>query len=206
MALRELLRDHESIDWDDTFDLDGEPVSATELKLVGRYSDAIGLDDDARRALFDTMIARRALWAGVSIAGRTAYCAATLESARDAWKLAQLTPFIEALWSFTSSEDVMESEAMLAELRVRSADDVAYAGEHAAALFVLLDTAWDVATTEIGAGVEEDSPATRIGVTVAEWQAKRAGLPLPSPEGFAKSSFSEYGGWGDRQSRDFFMA
>lgn len=165
MSLRELLRDHESVDWDETFDFEGQPVSATELKLVGRYSDVIGLDDDARRALFETTIARRSFWADVSIGGRTAYCAAILERVRDAWKLPQLTPFIDALWTFTSSDNIMDSQEALEAHRASSPDDVAYAGERAQALFVLLDSAWDVATTDIGGEVEDDSPGTRVGVT-----------------------------------------
>lgn len=81
MSLRELLRDHESVEWDDVFDFEDQPVSGTELKLVGRHGDSIGLDDDARRALFETTIARRRFWADVSITERTAYCAAILERA-----------------------------------------------------------------------------------------------------------------------------
>jgi hypothetical protein len=206
MSLRELLRDHESVEWDEVFDFEDQPVSGTELKLVGRYSDIIGLDDDTRRALFETTIARRGFWADVSIAGRTAYCAAILERARDAWGLPQLTPFIDALWTFTSSENIMESQEALAQHRVKRADDVAYANHHAPALFVLLGAAWDVATTDIGGEVEEDSPGTRVGVTVAEWQAQRADLDPPNPDRFARSAFSEYGGWGDRKPRDFFVA
>ena len=204
-----LLRNHESLDWDATFTLDKQQVTAVEIKVVGRYADQHELSRAHRAHFFATTLERRTFWMAVSIAGRTAYCAALLERARKTWKLSvkPLDQYIAVLWDFAGSSDLEACEGNLSALRVDSPDQLngLVPKTLVRPMFALVDAAWDVATTELGADIEDDSPATRIAVTFAEWTARRAKIPRPRTRTFARSRFKELDGWGKRHARTYYV-
>lgn len=150
----------------------------------------------------------------ISIRGRLAFGMTCLEKLVD--NLNSDHPLLQTIvfpkiWQFTSTDDLAEWEQ-----NIRDVDPVCVLDDNADSdlktlydklpkdIVSTIENVIEIGTANIYGGTGDNAPMTLEPLSSVINTMTKLEVPLPDIKPFKKSIFSEFHGWGDKQTRDFY--
>ena len=151
----------------------------------------------------------------ISIRGRLAFGMTCLEKLVSSLNLDHpllQTIVFPKIWEFTSTDDVGEWEQ-----RINDVDPLCVLDDKADSdlktlynklpkdIVATISDVIEIGTANIYGGTGDNSPMTLEPLNSVINTMTKLKVPLPDINTFKKSSFSQFHGWGDNQTRDYYM-